>query len=155
MKTRRTLYGLLLAVPLMLLGIGTAIAEDQADPPKEKEKPSGTIVIDETQVMFILGGEKGGGVLRMGDMSYSFKTGGLKVGGIGIHKMHLVGDVYGLNDVKDFAGTYFEKELGITVGEGKGSLWLSNDKGVKIHVKANSKGLALSTGVSGLKITMN
>jgi hypothetical protein len=69
--------------------------------------------------------------------------------------MHLVGDVYGLNDVKDFAGTYFEKELGITVGEGKGSLWLSNDNGVKIHVKANSKGLALSTGVSGLKITMN
>lgn len=147
MKTRRTLYGLLLAVPLILSGIGSATAEDLGE-------PSGTIVIDEMQVMLILGGEKGGGVLRMGDMSYSFKTGGLKVGGLGIHKIHLIGDVYALNDVEDFAGIYLEAQLGITVVKGKGGMWLSNDKGVKIHLKVSSKGLALSTGVGGLKITM-
>ena len=147
MKTRRTLYGLLLAVPLMLSGIGTATAEDLGE-------PSGTITIDETQIMLILGGEKGSGVLRMGDMSYSFKTGGLKVLGLGIHKIHLIGDVYQLNDIEDFAGIYGEAQLGITVVKGKGGMWLSNNNGVKIHLKANADGLALSTGVGGLKITM-
>jgi len=145
MNTYRRVSWVVLVISLLLSG--TVLAEDE-------EKPSGTIVIDETQVMLLLGGSKGGGTLLLGDESYSFKTGGMKIGGLGVHKIHLKGHVYHLNDVADFPGTYFEAQAGITVAKGIGGLWLKNGNGVTIHLKASADGLALSTGLEGLKITM-
>ena len=119
----------------------------------EDAQPSGTIKIDETQVELILGGDIGKGHLITNGMNYTFKTGGLKLGGIGIHKSHLVGDVYGSNEAVDVAGTYFEAEAGITVAKGKGGMWLKNSKGVSLHLKsADDTGLALSIGVEGFNI---
>jgi len=145
MKTRHALLGLLLTVPLFLAGIGTAADDKQ---------PTATLTIDETQVALIVGGSKGGGVLVFGDESYSFKTHGLKIGGLGVHKVHLRGDVYGLTDIADFAGTYFEAQAGITVAKGKTGLWLGNHKDVTIHLKGSADGLALAMGAGGFKITM-
>ena len=54
----------------------------------EDEQPSGTVKIDQTQVELILGGDIGKGHLSTGGMNYTFKTGGLKLGGIGIHRDH-------------------------------------------------------------------
>jgi len=54
---------------VMLVAGGNVLAGD--------EKPSGKIVIDETQVMVLIGGAIGGGTLLLGDDSYSFKTSGL------------------------------------------------------------------------------
>ena len=62
------------------------------------------VVIDETQVMIIIGGSKGGGTLLYGDSSYSFNTGGLKFGIVSIQSVHVTGKVYDLDDVKDFPG---------------------------------------------------
>ena len=145
MKTKHALLGFLLTVPLLLTAIGAA-ADD--------EQPTATLTIDETQVALIVGGSKGGGVLVFGDESYSFKTDGLKIGGLGVHKIHLRGDVYGLTDIADFAGTYFEAQAGITVVKGKGGLWMGNNKGVTIHLKGKADGLALAMGVGGFKIDM-
>ena len=117
---------------------------------------TGSLVIDETQVMVLVGGDMGGGTLLLGDHSYSFKTGGLKIGGLGVHKIHLVGDVYNLLDVADFPGVYFAAEAGATLGDaGAGATWLKNSKGVKLKLKSSgAKGIALSVGVEGFKITM-
>jgi len=132
-----------------LLLSGNAIAADD-------KTPSGTLVIDETQVMLLVGGDMGGGTLLFGDNSYSFKTGGIKIGGLGIHKIHMTGDVYDLNDVADFPGVYFVAEAGATLGDsGTAAIWLKNSKGVSLHMKTSeAKGIALSIGVEGLKITM-
>jgi hypothetical protein len=132
---------------VMFLAGNTVMAGDK--------EPSGTVVIDETQVMIIIGGSKGGGTLLIGDNSYSFKTGGLKLGIVGIQDVHVTGDVYDLNDVKDFPGAYLQLEADATLGEGVGGLWMKNSKGVSMHLKSNNEGLALSVGVTGLKITMN
>ena len=145
MQSHRKLFSLMLFIPLLMLGY--SVAADDAT-------PSGTVVIDETQVAFIAGGDLGGGTLLFGDESYSFKTGGLKLGGIGIHKIHLVGDVYHLNDVKDFPGVYFVAEAGVTVGKGKGGLSMKNDKGVVLKMRSSQEGIALNLGVEGFKITM-
>jgi hypothetical protein len=142
----RKLLAMLLIVPVFLSG-GAVVAADKT--------PSGTLVIDETQVMVLVGGDVGGGTLLLDDKSYSFKTGGLKIGGLGIHKVHLVGDVYDLKDVADFPGVYFAAEAGITLARGKGGFWLKNDKGVTLHMKARAKGVALDIGVEGLEITMD
>ena len=117
---------------------------------------TGTVVIDETQVMIIIGGDVGGGTLLLGDESYSFKTDGLKLGGLGIHKIHLVGDVYNLLDVADFPGIYFAAQAGATLGDAtKQGIWLKNSKGVKLKLRSSgASGVALSIGVEGFKITM-
>ena len=96
----------------------------------------------------------GGGTLLLGDNSYSFKTGGIKLGGVGIQKIHLVGDAYDLKDVADFPGVYFAAEAGIALVKGKGGFWLKNDKDVTLHMIASADGIALDIGVEGLKITM-
>lgn len=138
--------GCLLLVPL-LLAAGIALAEDQT--------PSGTIVIDETQVMWIVGGDIGGGTLNFQGKSYKFKTDGLKLGGFGIHKVKLDGDVYGLENADDFAGVYGVAEAGVTLGNAsKGDTVMKNDKGVILHLKSAAQGIALDLGVEGMKITM-
>jgi len=144
MKNRTICWLITLA---MLVAGSNALAEEI--------KPSGKLVIDETQVMALIGGSMGGGTLLLDDDSYSFKTGGLKLGGVGIQKIHVTGDVYHLNKVKDFAGTYVELEAGATITKGVGGLWLKNSKGVTLHLKSKGDGLALSLSAGGLKITMN
>ena len=120
----------------------------------EEEKPSATLVIEETQVMALIGGSMGGGTLLIDDESHSFKTGGLKFGGIGVQKIHVAGDVYHLDKLKDFPGTYIEFEADTTVVKGTGELWLKNDKGVTLHLQSKSSGLAFDLSAAGLKISM-
>lgn len=118
--------------------------------------PSGTIVIDETQVMWIVGGDVGGGTLEFRGQSYKFKMDGVKLGGFGVHKVKLTGDVYDLNDVADFAGVYSEAEVGFTVADAdKGDSWWKNDKGVKLRLKSpKGKGIDLDIGVDGVDIRL-
>jgi hypothetical protein len=136
----------LLLVPL-LLSARVALSEDKS--------PSGTIIIDETQVMWIVGGDIGGGTLNFQGESYKFKTDGLKLGGFGIHKVKMTGDVYNLENAEDFTGVYGAAEAGVTLGNAsKGDIVMKNDKGVILHLKSAAQGIALDLGVEGMKVTM-
>jgi hypothetical protein len=137
---------LCLIFAVMFLASNNVVAGDKV--------PSGTVVIDETQVMVIIGGSKGGGTLLFGDKSYNFETGGFKLGVVGIQNIHVTGKVYDLNDVKDFPGTYVEFEADATLVKGSSGMWMKNSNGVTLHLKSNNDGVALSVGVTGLKITM-
>lgn len=136
--------GVAFLIAAFLLTADTAMAGDK--------KPSGTIHINETQVMFMVGGDIGGGSLLFNGEIYTFKTSGLKLGGVGVHKLELTGDVYDLHKASDLDGVYFVAEAGATLIKGKGGFWLKNDKGVTIHLKASAEGVALNLGVEGLHI---
>ncbi len=118
--------------------------------------PSGTISIDETQIMWMVGGDIGGGTLYYQGQTYGFKMDGLKLGGFGMHQVDLDGDVWDMNALDDFAGVYVEAEAGYTVVDsGKDDVWLKNKKGVKLRLKSpKSKGLALNLGVDGIDIRL-
>jgi len=122
---------------------------------EENWKFSGTIEIDSTQLAFIFSGKFGGGVLEYEGKEYKFSTGGLGIGGMGLQGINAVGAVYNLDDISKFEGTYVEGRAGITVIKGVGGMWLKNDNGVVIHLKASAEGLALSLGAEGLKISMD
>jgi hypothetical protein len=146
MNKRFKMSAWLLLIPL-LLSAGIV--------PAENTTPSGTILIDETQVMWIVGGDIGGGTLNFQGESHKFKTDGLKLGGFGIHKVKLTGDVYHLENVEDFAGVYGVAEAGATLGNAsKGDFVMKNDKGVVLHLKSAAQGIALDLGVEGMKVTM-
>jgi len=119
----------------------------------ENAKPSGTLTLKETEVGLLLGGDWGKGTLTFNGKEHPFKMAGAKVGGIGITVAEVSGSVYELTNVKDFYGTYFKAEAGITGVEGKEGSWVKNHKGVTLHLKSESKGLALSVGVEGLRIS--
>lgn len=148
-KAKRRFVLFVLSVFLM---IGLAACSTKSPTASHDANASGTIEIDETQVMLIVGGTYGSGSLNFQDQVYPFKIKGLKLGGVGIHKVVLKGDVYKLNNIKDFSGTYFAAEAGLTVIKGKGGFWLKNSNGVTLHLTSTNEGLALAVGVEGLKI---
>jgi hypothetical protein len=78
----------------------------------------------------------------------------LKLGGVGVHKMKMTGNVYELNRVEDFDGLYFAAEAGATFAKGGSGVWLKNDDGVVMHLKSKNEGLALAIGVEGFNITL-
>ncbi len=117
-------------------------------------KPSATLTLDEDEVGFILTGDWGHGKLDYDGKKYKFKMGGAKLGGMGITRMKVTGEVYNLKDVQDFAGVYFKAEAGITVAEGEQGSWLKNDQGVTVHLKSATEGVALEIGVEGLEIKL-
>lgn len=156
MKKLQKLFASLVVVAFLLIGVTacstTSGSKDTAA--SHDETASGTLTIDETQMMIIVGGTYGGGTLDFQGETHKFKVKGVKLGGVGVHKVSLTGDVYKLNDIKNFAGTYFAAEAGITVIKGVGGFWVKNSKGVTLHLKSSAEGLALAIGVEGLKITM-
>jgi hypothetical protein len=141
-----TLSRLALVLTGCLFGLN-AVAED--------EQPSGTVTIEELQVMVIVGGDHGHGTLSYEGADHPFKASGLKLGGVGVHKKDMHGSVYRLDDLGNFSGLYFLAEAGLTLAKGAGGLWLKNDKGVVMHLRSSTEGLALSIGVEGLKVSLD
>ena len=148
MKNVRKITGHVLLATTLLVG-GLALAADA-------KKPSGTVVIDETQFAFILGGSVGGGKLMFEGQEYPFKVGGLTVGAnVGVSKMSAAGEVYDLTDISKFPGTYTKLEASITLGGGVGGLRLKNENGVIMRLESRTQGLQLNVGsASGISVTM-
>jgi len=114
---------------------------------------TGSVSIRQIQVAFIGSGEIGGGTLTYRGKSYGITVGGLGVGGIGASRVTATGAVYGLTKRSDFTGAYVQLREGWAVGDqGRGRLWLRNDKGVTLRLATRRQGLQLSLGADGVLI---
>ncbi|HJZ04928.1 MAG TPA: LysM peptidoglycan-binding domain-containing protein [Patescibacteria group bacterium] len=136
----------LMVISLVFLIASVALAEEKI--------PSGTIEIDETQLGFIIGGDVGKGVLHYKGVDLYFKTGGIKVGGMGIAKISAVGEVYDLFDIDQFPGIYVTGDYGIALGGGVGGLVLKNENGVFLRLRSTLEGVALAVGLEGITIKL-
>ncbi len=116
--------------------------------------PSGTVEIDETQLGFIIGGDIGKGVLYYKGVDFYFKTGGIKVGGMGVAKISAVGEAYDLFDIDQFPGTYVTGDYGIALGGGVGGLVLKNENNVYLRLRSTLEGVALAVGLEGMTIKL-
>jgi LysM repeat protein len=116
--------------------------------------PSGTINIDETQLGFIISGDIGKGVLHYKGADFYFKTGGIKVGGMGITRISAAGEVYDLFDISQFPGTYVAGDYGVSLGGGMGGIILQNENGVYMHLHSTLEGIALAVGVEGITVKL-
>lgn len=120
------------------------------------QEPSGTVMIDEYQLAYILNGNVGGGKLYFQGNVYDFKIGGVGIGGIGASHILATGEVYNLEDLSKFPGPYVQGSLGITVTDkGQGHLWLQNKNGVVLRLKTSQQGLGLTAGADGIVIRMD
>ena len=107
------------------------------------------------EIAFLGAAGGGTGTLSFQGQTYPFEIAGLGGGGAGISKIDASGEVYNLTDIAQFPGAYSERRMGVTLGgSGGGDLWLQNNAGVIMHLKAASEGLMLSLGTEAVDIRM-
>lgn len=117
--------------------------------------PDGTVEMQQVQAAFIGSAGGGTGTLWYGGGVYRFDVGGLGVGGIGASTIEAAGEVYKLHRVVDFPGAYGQARYGFAVGTTSGGdLWMQNEAGVIMHLKAKRTGLMLSLGGDAVVISM-
>jgi hypothetical protein len=112
--------------------------------------------MNELQAAYIGSAGGGSGTLHYRGVAYPFTIAGIGVGGIGASKMNAEGDVYNLPAVTLFPGTYAQGRYGFAIGtRSAGDLWLQNESGVVMHLKARREGLMLSLGGDAMLINMS
>jgi len=118
--------------------------------------PDGTVNMDQVQVAYIGSAGGGNGTLYYQGAAYPFSIGGLGVGGIGASTISAEGEVYKLGSLAKFPGTYGQARYGFAIGNlSGGDLWMQNDSGVIMHLKAKRTGLMLSLGGDAMVIKMS
>jgi hypothetical protein len=117
--------------------------------------PDGTVDMDQVQVAYLGNAGGGSGTLYYHGATYPFNIGGLGVGGIGASTVDAEGEVYKLRNVADFSGSYGQAQYGLVIGSAStGDMWMQNEAGVIMHLKAKRTGLMLSLGGDAVVISM-
>jgi len=118
--------------------------------------PDGTVNMDQVQVAYIGSAGGGSGTLYYHGGVYPFTIAGLGVGGIGASTISATGEVYKLNSLANFPGAYGQGRYGFAFGDKSGGdLWMQNQAGVIMHLKAKRTGLMLSLGGDAVVISMS
>ncbi len=148
----RTLRGLRAALPaglaLALLLPATTGAQGPLGP------PSATLRLESTSVAIGVGRSWGNGTLRFQDKDHEFKVSGLSLADVGVSKVTATGEVWGLEKLEDFNGTYNGVDLGVTVAGGAGGIAMRNENGVYIKMRSAGRGVKLSIATHGTKLTL-
>jgi len=117
--------------------------------------PDGTVKMEQVQVAYLASAGGGSGTLYYQGAAYPFSIGGLGVGGIGASTIDADGEVYKLRGLANFPGTFGQARYGFAIGTmSAGDLWMQNEKGVIMHLKARRTGLMLSLGGDAVVISM-
>jgi hypothetical protein len=150
---RGVLAGFSLAAPPVLTGCTGSV---QLGPQTVAGlTPDGTVNMNQVQVAYLASAGGGSGTLYYRGAAYPFSIGGLGVGGIGASTIDAEGEVYKLGNLANFPGTYGQARYGFAIGTmSGGDLWMQNEKGVIMHLKAKRTGLMLSLGGDAVVISM-
>ena len=116
--------------------------------------PSATVVFEGGTAAYWASAAGGTGTLNYKGKEYPFSGTAAGAGGSGAQKVSATGEVYNLNALSDFPGTYTQVSSGFTIIKGTKKSKLTNSKGVVIYVEAKTSGLASSTGTAKLVIDL-
>jgi hypothetical protein len=117
--------------------------------------PDATVEMQQVQVAYIASGGGGTGTIFYKGRAYPFTIGGLGIGGIGASTIEASGEVYKMPSLAQFPGAYASARYGFALGtKSAGDLWLQNEAGVIMHLKAKREGLMLSLGGDAIVISM-
>ena len=148
MRGLRAVFGV--GVVSLVVLSGLSFAADTKEPAL-----SGSITATATSAALGVGWSWGKGTLTLLDGSeHHFKVSGLDVVAVGFKQSSLVGKVYNLKQVQDFAGTYAAGAAGLVVGGGAGALTMRNEKGVIINATGVGEGVSLNLSSSGVTIKL-
>ena len=141
----RTLGRIVLALAVVVLVAGTAIAQ---------EKPDATLVFSGGSVAAGIGFSWGSGTLTYNGKEYPFSVEGLSVGSVGASSVTASGDVFNLKALEDFNGNYTAATAQATVGGGVGATAMQNQKSVVLKIVSTTQGLDFKFAADGVKFTL-
>ena len=147
--------GAALAV-VALIELGGCGSQPNSSTSLEGQVPSGSVDMQMFTAAYIGSASGGKGTLNFKGRTYPFSIGGAGIGGIGASSIQAAGEVYGLNSVAQFPGAYAQGRYGFAIGRASGGdLWLKNNTGVVMHLKAKREGLMLRLGGDAIVISMD
>lgn len=151
---RRTiLRGSAMAIALGAAGCGTGGVGPDAILGRT---PDARVEMRQVQAAYIASGGGGSGTLHFRERSHPFTVAAGGVGGIGASTLEAEGEVYNLRNLRDFAGTYGQARYGGAMGTASaGELWLQNEAGVIMRLRARRTGLMLSLGGDAVVISLS
>ncbi len=136
-------------IVLALLAVNLAVVSSGA-----QEKPDATIRFSGGSVSAGIGYSWGSGTLSYHGKKYFFTVDGLSVGAVGATSATASGEVYHLNRLEDFNGSYTAAAAEATFGGGAGATAMRNQAGVVIKLVSTTQGLDLKLATSGVKISL-
>ena len=139
-RIRTTLIVAALSAGMM----AAAVAEDR----------SADITFSGTGIAAGVGYTWGDGTLHFKGANYRFALDGLSVVDVGVAHIDGAGDVYNLQRLEDFSGTYVAATAGATVAGGGALVALENQKGVRILLHSTTQGLKLSLSADGVHVAL-
>jgi hypothetical protein len=96
----------------------------------------------------------GDGALRYEGTKHEFRLSGVSVIDVGGAHITASGDVYHLQNLKDFNGNYTTVSVGLTVAGGGSVAVLRNEHGVVIKLRATTAGLRFNLAAQGVNIKL-
>jgi len=133
-------------VAVALLGLGgNAAADDRA---------SGTVTIESKSVALGIGVSWGDGTLHFQDKTHAFSVRGLSVADVGFAKVSARGEVFHLENLEDFAGTYAAVQAGVAIGGGMSAAALRNQNGVVLELTSTQTGLKFTLAGEGIEVKL-
>jgi hypothetical protein len=118
------------------------------------EQPDATLDLTGGSFAVGVGFVWGGGALMYGGAKHEFKLSGVSIVDVGGARITATGDVYHLQNLKDFNGNYTAVSAGVTVAGGGSVAILRNEHGVVIKLHATTAGLRFNLAAEGVGIKL-
>ena len=135
----------------LILVAGIALA---AAPPTLAQDRSADITFSGGSLAAGVGCVWGDGTLHFRGRNCRFSIGGLNVVDIGVARIDGMGDVYNLQRIEDFPGTYVAAAAGASVAGGGDLAVLRNQNGVQIYVHSTTQGLKVDLSANGVAVAL-
>jgi hypothetical protein len=120
----------------------------------DEAPPSGSVQITAKSIAVGVGINHGQGTLSYDGVQHHFSTSGLSVADLGISKITTNGEVFNLNNLKDFNGNYVAGAAGIAVAGGVDDVVMQNEHGVVLRLHGTEKGVRLQLGAQGVTLRL-
>jgi hypothetical protein len=109
--------------------------------------PGGTVEMHQVQAAYIGSASGGAGTLFFNGPSYPFDTGSVGIGGIGHQVSRRPATCIGCRLLRSSPAPPVKAAMAYTfVKMSGGDMWLKNEQGVVLHLRAKREGLMLSLG---------
>ncbi len=145
----------IILVSIVALAFTSCATSKKKDKNAPTGPPSATLRFEGGSAAYWASAKGGKGTLNYMGREHSFSASAVGAGGTGAQKVSATGEVYHLNALSDFPGTYTQVSSGFTIIRGSQRSKLTNSKGVVIYIDAKTYGLASSTGAAKLMISLN
>ena len=136
----------------LAVGLAVAQAHDPNGVRSRDEKPNARLSLSGTSAAIGVGTTWGSGTLTYGGKTYRVRVRGLELGGVGGARIEAHGDVYHLDHLADFDGTYGAVGAGAAAGPGAAHSIMRNEKGVVIDLAAKTEGVQVKAGLDGVRL---